>query len=235
MHMNNLINQHFFHLILNEFITYDSDVIPWKFTCRSIYYYIHVIYIQTYILHCNYYIFPYLKITYVDLTLFYSYDEIPDYTYIEYYNDYTYEFINVNYPILMNYFDYDILSESLTHLCLYYKNENVTNELLYRLQNLTYLDLGIDSKVTDFTLPNLERLYLQNNTSITIKTILRHTKLKYLQLCRVYYFDEIYYIGIPSNLYKQLDYIDNIDCYIYLSVYFISLIEIYSIKNKDNL
>lgn len=259
--MNKLIYQQYFQYILNEFIIEDKHIIPWKFVCKANYYYKHRIHIFSYNFSIHYKIFNYLHITLVNTTNYYIKLYTSDYIYItdilDYYHtcydcviidynndnvivDHTHDRLfmvfmkSISHNISYNYFDCNLLpliSNTLTHLTIFYEHSKFTNIHLSFLHNLEFLDIGMNSLITDFYLPKLETLYLRNNDNISLDVITQHRNLKYLQICRtIYYVDE--YRGISPIYYKELDYIDIVECFVYNNAIESFIVDKYNIRNK---
>lgn len=156
--MNDLVKQDFFQFVLNQFLVVDEDLIPWKYTNKSCYYYIHDIHITS------------MNISYCDIARFLC----PVYIDME---DLLQKQIKIFTFHKFHSFDH------LKYLTI--QNIRIPHKQLYNMTLLTYLDIGMNSNVTNKDLKkmiNLESLCLGNNCHVT-KDIFKYLpKLNMIQI-----------------------------------------------------
>lgn len=193
--MNQLIRNEYFHIILNQFLAIDKDLIPWKLTCKYTYYYIYDIYVN-------------------DVNIL---GEIIKYINPISINTYKYIYslptlgrklckcgLNMR---LTNVFDFKKFNtlHNLKELHLCYSP--ITDKHISYLKNLEFLDLGMHSHVTDKglkKLTNLKILYLRNNWEVTKEIFKYLTKLHTLQIGYETYSDK--YCSVkPDEIPKTIN------------------------------
>lgn len=163
--MNELINRDYFQIILNQFLSIDRELIPWKFVCKKCYYFPHKIHISDLNIYKN---------TITKLLIPVSIN--------------TKKFICYNLTMGQEICKC-CLNTKITNVCrfnsfhsikyikelrLYYSQ--ITNKRLSKMKSLEYLDLGTYSNITNKGLKKLKKikvLFLGNNSYIT-KNIFRY-------------------------------------------------------------
>lgn len=160
--MDQLINQEFFQFVLNQFLAIDKDLIPWKLTSSYCYNYPHYIHIKYSDVKKYNNLIKNTKISEIDTSLYLQKSEIYFYRQCD---------CGLTKHIRTS-FDIDFLDQELPHLkklTLSYMNHQSDlkmGSILSKLNNLEYLDLGINTYVPNYTFKNLNKLktlYLRNN------------------------------------------------------------------------
>lgn len=160
--MNTLVNQEFFQIVLNQFLAIDKDLVSWKLTCTYCYDFIHDIHITCIDVKKCKTVLNNTKIVEIDTTMYAHKKNIwwvrpcecglTDH--------------------MSNKFDLDFLDGNLPDLKvlkLSYMNHSSdlrVGAIVAKLTSLEYLDLGINTYVSNYTfkdLSNLKTLYLRNN------------------------------------------------------------------------
>ena len=220
--MNKIINCEFFQQSLNQFIQLDKDIIPWKYTCSFNYYYTHNIRIESFRLRLEYDIIAYINIVSIDTKKYHAIINSDEYEYVYNIKKLTTGNIVLTYPVNFiidfNLFDHRTFMciSNLTYLSLYVSHPGIYNYHLQYMTNLKYLDIGMNSNITNIHLPNLETLYTRNNFKIKATTLAKNNKLKYLQICSIPSVNGYGCLGIKEEEYELLSYIDNIEKYTYI-------------------
>lgn len=162
--MKDLSHKEFFQFILNQFLAIDKDLIPWKLTCSYCYNYphnIHIKYIDT--KKCKN-VLENTKIVEIDTNL---------------YLERTYVYFHKQCDCglgdhIKTSFDIDFLDQDLPYLktlklsFMNHSSDLKMGSILSKLTSLTYLDLGINTHVPDYSfrrLKNLKVLYIRNNSN----------------------------------------------------------------------
>lgn len=160
--MNSIINQEYFHIILNQFLAIDKDLVPWKLTCTYCYYYQHNIYINYIDVKKCKNVLEYTNVVEIDTNLYLQKTSI-------------YWFRQCECGLtdhIQTSFDLDFLDQDLPHLktlkmsYMNYPSDTKIGYIISKLTSLEYLDLGINTYVSNYTfkdLTNLKVLYLRNN------------------------------------------------------------------------
>lgn len=206
--MDNIVYQDYFQFILNQFLVFDKDLIPWKLSCTSCYYYPHKVYISNANVS-NSNIAKFLCPTRIDTRK--CTQPIPTL-------GRTLCKCGLNMK-LTNTFNFDNFHslKYVEELTLDYSP--ITDSQLSKMTSLRCLDLGTYNNITDEglkKLTNLEMLFLGNNWYITKDIFNYLSKLRMIQIgyeVPSQLYCSIHLNEIPDHVQEVIcDYFDELMC-----------------------
>jgi hypothetical protein len=185
--MNTIIDLPEIQYLINQFIFIDKDLLPWKLTCRTNYYYKHDIVIQHINFPIGHFIYDRANVIKINTENFVNTNDPEEY-----------QFSSFNYRTLL-------YINNLKSLYIY-SMPRIKNCYLKHITTLEILHLEDSTCITDDSiskLVNLVELVLGYSNFITIKSILKLTKLRTLTISGNYDCHPMYTINpndVPLNV-----------------------------------